>query len=165
MVDELGKQSNLHPKFGKYLADADAIHDAENFGSIFKDALTEYPALKKQLSNPLAYGLASLGTKFFLSKDPLSSLGTALAGTAVAKSAIKGSQFMGFVRKEAPRKLLLEASENVIKRNFPAAARSYNKLNQLANKYESDQSKTQSQQQNKIDKSRSNLVKVGNINQ
>ncbi len=165
IIEEGKKIESKYPSFGKNLKDADAIHDAENFGSIFKDALTEYPAIKKQLSNPLAYGLASLGTKFFLSKNPLSSLGAAAAGVATAKSAKKATEFLGFMRKETPRKILLEASENVIKRNYSAAARSYNKLNQLADKYEKDQSKTQKNQQKKIDKSRSGLIKVGNINQ
>lgn len=158
LVDELGKQSNLHPKFGKYLSDADAIHSAQNFGSVFKDALVEYPAIKKQLSNPYAYGAATLGTKLFLSKDPVSALTTAAIGTGAVKTAQKATQILGFLREEAPRKILLEASENVIKRNFPAAARSYNKLNQLADKYEKGQKKSEGKQNKQISKSRAGLV-------
>jgi hypothetical protein len=165
IIEEIKKIESKYPNFGKNLKDADALHDAENFGSLFKDSLMEYPVIKKQLSNPLAYGLATIGPKLFFSTDPLSTIGIALGGAGLAKVTQKATEFLGFIRKEAPRKLLLEASENVMKRNFPAAARSYNKLNQLADKYQKDESNIQKQQQNKIDKSRVGFVKVGNINQ
>lgn len=159
LIDELGKQSQLNPKFGKYLTDADAIHDAQNFGSFFKEALHEHPKLGKVLKNPAAYSLASIGPAVWLSKDPVTALTTSIGIGAGIKGAKKANALIGFVRQDAPRKILLEATENMLKRNYPAAARSYNKLNQLADKYDKESKKFEDKHAAEIQKSRHGLVK------
>jgi hypothetical protein len=157
LVDELGKQSKLNPKFGKYLSDADAIHDAQNFGNTFKEALRENSILKKVLKNPIAYAAGTLGGSLYL-KDPTLILGSALATEAGMRGLRKGTEVYGFLRHEAPRRILQEATDNILKRNIPAAARSYNKLNQLADKYEKQTKSIENKRAAEIAKSQKGLV-------
>jgi hypothetical protein len=160
LVADIKQQQKLHTKWGKALESADDLHAAENFGSVFSDALTDHPKIQKALSNPLAYSLASLGPSFYFSRDPLSSIAAGAASAVGAKGIKKASQAAGFLSKEAPRQVLLEASKNVIDRNIPAALRSYSKLNSMADKYTKQENASDNAMQKIIDQSRVNLVRA-----
>ena len=166
---ELASQEGLHKAFGKKLADADAVHGARNFSGPFTEYVNSNPGVtKKILSNPLSYAVAALGTSLYMGKDPIeAATNAALAATvtggakkALDIGALKADQILGFAREEAPRKLLLKASEDILKRNFGAATRTYNKLNNLADKYMQQDKKYQEKRQKYIDSSRKNLVAI-----
>jgi hypothetical protein len=134
------------PAWSKELNKADMIHGAMNFGPTFINGLEDYPKIKGILKSPLAYSLASLGPSLFFTGDPISTIGISLGIGAGGKATKEVSRIMGFLTHGTePAKLLVEASKNMIERNYPAAARAYNKLNHHAEKYEKQSTKKEKQ--------------------
>ena len=134
------------PAWSKELNKADMIHGAMNFGPTFVNGLEDYPKIKGVLKSPLAYSLASLGPSLFFTGDPISTIGISLGIGAAGKATKEATRIMGFLTHgKEPAKLLLEASKNMIERNYPAAARAYTKLNHHAEKYEKQSTKKEKQ--------------------
>lgn len=150
VIENEGKS---HAQWYKDLKAGDAIHEAQNFKNTFIQGLTDYPKIQKVLTNPLAYGAATFGPSLFWTRDPLTSLGYATGVTAgayaVGKPISKGLDLWGFIREGQPRELLFKASQEMIDRNYPAALRTYAKLNSKADEFQKKQTQSRKQIQNK----------------
>ena len=151
-------QKTTNPEWYKAYKSGDNIHQAMNFSNNFIEGLKDYPKIAKTLKNPLAYGVASLGPAAYFTKDPLTLLATSGAVTGGASAIKKGSEIFGFLSHGSePRKLLMQASEEMLKRNYPAAARTYAALNGQAEKYEAMQKKIKANKESKLKKATAHL--------
>jgi hypothetical protein len=148
IVELMEKQKNIHPEWYNAYKSGDNIYRAQNFSENFISGLKDYPKIASTLKNPLAYGVASLGPALYFTKDPITLLATSGGITGGASAIKKGSE------------IFLQASKEMLERNFPAAARTYSALNKEADKYSSIQQKVKNKKEEKLKKATAHLVPV-----
>ena len=132
-IDELKPQ---HGEWKNALEGADAIHQAQNFKQTLIDSVEVFPKLGKVLTNPLAGAAAIAFPSLYFTGDPVKALATFGASYASGRTLGKGLDVLPFLSGEAPRRVLAEATSQVLNRNLPAAAQSYLKLNKMADDYD-----------------------------
>lgn len=152
-----------HADWSKALEGADAIHQAQNFKQTLIDAVDAFPKLGKVLTSPLAGAAAIAFPSLYFTGDPLKALATFGGAYGAGKTLGKGLDVLPFLSGEAPRRVLAEATSQVLNRNLPAAARSYSKLNKMADDYEQKQERTRIRREKEKKKATQHLIPLSSL--
>lgn len=128
--DEIGK---THPEWHKNWDDARKVGKALNFQPISLALFDEYPILQKSLKNPLGQLALGLGGGAYAA----GALGAG-GGAAITRLARKGTQVAGFLQNETVAKLMSRAVQQNLNRQIPELARTYAKIDKLADEYEKE---------------------------